>query len=171
VQESNGCNTESQQGQQLNMASSQKGQSCMQEAGFRMSEYERSESQTKIFALYSSEQVMKEIDFPINGQCIVRGSPLIVIMVLSCRGRHIPCPDNYAILVMYLLAGVHQSREELNSRPVAGGARPVRDFFHSWILCGTCLCQARQLLVNASKRALHYLTVMAGHLAWHTSVL
>jgi hypothetical protein len=100
----------------------------------------------------------------------VRGPPLIVKMVLTMvyEGTY-HAGDIYAIPVVCPLAGVHQSREEFN-RPVASEARSVGDFFHSWILCGTCLCQAQQLIVNASKRALHCLTITAGSPVRHTPV-
>jgi hypothetical protein len=80
----------------------------------------------------------------------VRGSPVIVIMVLTMvLDKHIPCSRRLCNPVVYLLAGVHQSREEFNSRPVAGAARSVRDFFHPLKLCGTCAWgSARQLIVN-----------------------
>jgi len=48
------------------------------------------------------------------------------------------------------------------------GPSTARSFFHSYILCGTCTVSARQSIVNASKRALHCLTVMAGYPVWHT---
>jgi len=82
----------------------------------------------------------------------VRGSPLIVIMVLTMvLDKHIPCLRHLCNPVVYLSAGVHQSREQFNSRPVPSEAKSMRDFFHSWILCGACTWCARQLIVNVSK--------------------
>jgi hypothetical protein len=80
----------------------------------------------------------------------VRGSPVIVIMVLTTvLAKHIQCSRRICNPVVYLLAGVHQSREEFKSRPVAGEARSVRDFIHPLKLCGTCAWgSARQLIVK-----------------------
>jgi hypothetical protein len=50
--------------------------------------------------------------------------------------------------------------------------RSAQCFFHSWILCGTCLDkQARQLIVNASKQALIHLPVTGWIMGRDTLVL
>jgi len=55
--------------------------------------------------------------------------------------------------------GASVTRKSQHTSQWQVSARSVRGFFHFQKLCGTCLCQARQLLVNAIKRALHCLTV------------
>jgi len=71
----------------------------------------------------------------------VRGYPLAVIMgLVGSRTAHTtPRLASTRPSGVPFSEGLCQSREELQSWPVARGARIMRGFFHSWILCGTCL--------------------------------
>jgi len=75
-------------------------------------------------------------------------------------------------LVVYPLAGVYTSHEKYSKESSSGKGGQVRErlLSSSRYYAGHTWEQVRQLIINASKRALHCRTVMAGYPVRHTPV-
>jgi hypothetical protein len=94
-------------------------------------------------------------------------------MGLVRRAQRIPRLDLQVLCpVMYPIAGVYASHEKSSKAGQwHGRPGPWEASFILGYYAGHACEQARQLLINASKRALHCLTVTAGYPVRHTPVI